>query len=145
MDLRSLSSATAVDAVVMGTLLRAGLELRVTVQLVEAPAGTLLWSQVMQVPVLDLFEVQDRVAHAVVEALSPCRFRARSAGCCNATFPRVLKPMACTCAPTVSSTPRRTGTRRESCTNEAVALDPQIRAGVGAARTLPADVGKVRW
>jgi non-specific serine/threonine protein kinase len=69
-DLRSLSSATAVDAVVMGTLLRAGSELRVTVQLVEAPAGTLLWSQVMQVPVLDLFQVQDRVAHAVVEALS---------------------------------------------------------------------------
>jgi len=69
-DLRSLASAAAVDAVVMGTLLRVGPQLRVTVQLVEAPAGTLLWSQLMQVPVLDLFQVQDRVSRAVVEALS---------------------------------------------------------------------------
>ena len=69
-DLRTLASETAVDAVVMGTLLRGGPDVRVTVQLVEAPAGTLLWSQAMEVPVENLFQVQDRVAHAVVTALS---------------------------------------------------------------------------
>jgi tetratricopeptide (TPR) repeat protein len=37
---------------------------------VEAPAGTLLWSQAMQASVEDLFQVQDRIAHAVVTALS---------------------------------------------------------------------------
>jgi eukaryotic-like serine/threonine-protein kinase len=69
-DPRALASDAAVDAVVMGTLLRAHNQVRVTVQLVEVPAGTLLWSQAMEVPIEDLFQIQDRVARAVVTALS---------------------------------------------------------------------------
>jgi serine/threonine-protein kinase len=69
-DPRALASDAAVDAVVMGTLLRAHNRVRVTVQLVEVPIGTLLWSQAMEVPIEDLFQIQDRVARAVVTALS---------------------------------------------------------------------------
>ena len=43
---------------------------RVSVQLIAVPSGTVLWSRAWQVPVDDLFQVQDAVCAAVVEALS---------------------------------------------------------------------------
>src|SRR6185503_21154935 len=43
-DLKALAAEADVDRVVMGTLLRAGDQLRAAVQLVEAPGGTLLTS-----------------------------------------------------------------------------------------------------
>jgi TolB-like protein/tetratricopeptide (TPR) repeat protein len=69
-DLRLVAAEADVDAIIMGTLLRAGAHLRIAVQLVEAPSGTLLWSHSTQVLMDDLFQVQDRVSAAVVEALS---------------------------------------------------------------------------
>ena len=69
-DLKALSSEADVDRVVMGTLLRAGDALRVTAQLVEAPAGTLLTSHMVQSSMGDLFRLQDDITHRVVEALS---------------------------------------------------------------------------
>jgi TolB-like protein len=59
-----------VDAVVAGSLLHAGNVLRVSVQLVETAGGTVLWSHALQVPLDDLFKVQDAVCSAVVEALA---------------------------------------------------------------------------
>jgi tetratricopeptide (TPR) repeat protein len=56
--------------VVMGTLLRAGDQLRATVQLVEAPSGTLLTSHTVQSSLGDLFRLQDDIARRVVEALA---------------------------------------------------------------------------
>jgi tetratricopeptide (TPR) repeat protein len=56
--------------VVMGTLMRAGDQLRVSAQLVEAPSGTLLTSHAVQSSLGDLFQLQDDIAHRVVEALS---------------------------------------------------------------------------
>src|SRR6185436_16079810 len=47
-DLKALAAAADVDRVVMGTILRSGDQLRVTVQLVEAPGGTLLNSHTIQ-------------------------------------------------------------------------------------------------
>ncbi len=55
----------------MGTLLRAGDQLRATAQLVEAPAGTLLSSQVVQAPLGDVFRLQDELAQRIVESLAP--------------------------------------------------------------------------
>jgi TolB-like protein/tetratricopeptide (TPR) repeat protein len=69
-DLRVVATEANVDAIVMGTLLRAGSQVRIAVQLVEAPSGTLLWSHSTQVPMEDLFQIQDRISAAVVEALS---------------------------------------------------------------------------
>jgi len=69
-DLKVLSSEADVDRVVMGTLLRAGEQLRVTAQLVEAPGGTLLTSHTVQSSMGDLFRLQDDITRRVVEALS---------------------------------------------------------------------------
>lgn len=69
-DLRKLASEAAVDAVVMGTLMRAGDQVRVTTQLVEAPGGTLLCSRAAQGTMRDLFQLQDLLADEVVQALA---------------------------------------------------------------------------
>jgi TolB-like protein len=70
-DLKLLASAADVDRVVMGTLLRAGDQVRATAQLVEAPGGTLLTSHAIDSTMGDLFALQDDIARRVVAALSP--------------------------------------------------------------------------
>jgi serine/threonine protein kinase/tetratricopeptide (TPR) repeat protein len=69
-DFKALATDADVDRVVMGTLLRAGDQLRATAQLVEAPGGTLLTSHTVQAPLGDLFRLQDDLAQRVVEALA---------------------------------------------------------------------------
>jgi eukaryotic-like serine/threonine-protein kinase len=69
-DLKALASDADIDAAVTGTLLRAGDELRVNAQLVEAPGGTVLWSRTLQVPLGDIFRLQDEITHEIVESLS---------------------------------------------------------------------------
>lgn len=69
-DLKKIAAEADVDVVLSGTLLRAGEQLRVSTQLTEAPAGTLLWSQTSQVPLGDIFQVQDELTHRIVGSLS---------------------------------------------------------------------------
>jgi eukaryotic-like serine/threonine-protein kinase len=69
-DLRTLAGEAGVDAIVTGSLLHAGAQLRVSVQLVEVPAGTVLWSQAFQVPLDEMFQIQDAVCSAIVEVLA---------------------------------------------------------------------------
>ncbi|MCA1651397.1 MAG: serine/threonine-protein kinase [Acidobacteria bacterium] len=69
-DLKALAAEADVDHVVMGTLLRAGDQLRAAAQLIEAPAGTLLTSHTVQSSLGDLFRLQDDIAQRVSEALS---------------------------------------------------------------------------
>jgi serine/threonine protein kinase len=70
-DLKLLASAADVDRVVMGTLLRAGDQVRATAQLVEAPGGTLLTSHAIDSTMGDLFALQDDIARRVVAVLAP--------------------------------------------------------------------------
>ncbi len=56
-DLRRIAADADVDIVLAGTLLRAGEELRVSTQLLEAPSGTVVWSQTSQVKLQDIFEL----------------------------------------------------------------------------------------
>ena len=69
-DFKVLAADAGVDRVVIGTLLRAGDQIRATAQLVEAPGGTVITSQTVQSPLGDLFRLQDDIARRVVEALS---------------------------------------------------------------------------
>jgi serine/threonine-protein kinase len=69
-DLKALATEADVDRVVMGTLVRAGDQLRATTQLVETPGGTLLKSHTIQSPLGDLFQLQDDIAKGVVDALA---------------------------------------------------------------------------
>ena len=69
-DLKALAAEADVDRVVLGTLVRAGDQVRASAQLVEAPGGTLLTSHTVQAPLGDLFRLQDDLARRVVEALA---------------------------------------------------------------------------
>jgi serine/threonine protein kinase/tetratricopeptide (TPR) repeat protein len=69
-DLTAIASELHIDVVLTGTLLRVGDQLRANVQLVEAPAGTLMWSDTSQVPIGDLFRLQDDLSRRIVESLA---------------------------------------------------------------------------
>ena len=69
-DLRALASELSVEAAITGTLLHAGNAVRVAVQLIEVPSGTVRWSHTAQVPLDDLFTIQDSVCSAVVDAFA---------------------------------------------------------------------------
>lgn len=69
-DLKALATEADVDVAVTGTMMRAGDQLRVTTQLLEAPSGTVLCSHSAQSRVGDLFTLQDELTTRIVEALS---------------------------------------------------------------------------
>jgi TolB-like protein len=69
-DLRRLASDADVDVALMGTILRAGSRLRATAQLVEAPAGTVIWSHSSQHALDDVFAMQDELVAGIVGSLS---------------------------------------------------------------------------
>ena len=69
-DLKAIANSAEVDAVLVGTLLRAGDQLRVATQLIETPSSTVLWSHTAQVPVGDVFRLQDELSEKIVESLS---------------------------------------------------------------------------
>jgi serine/threonine protein kinase len=69
-NLKKIAAEAGVDAVLCGTLLRAGGQIRVSAQLLEASSGTILWSKTVQLEMKDIFEVQDQLARAIVESLS---------------------------------------------------------------------------
>jgi eukaryotic-like serine/threonine-protein kinase len=69
-DFKRLAEEADVDVALVGTILRAGDKLRVASQLVEVPAGTVLWSHTAQVAIGDIFQLQDDLAQRIVESLS---------------------------------------------------------------------------
>ena len=69
-DLKEIAATLEVDAVLTATLMRAGDQLRVTAQLVEAPAGTVQWSHRSQTGLGDLFALQDELTQQIVESLA---------------------------------------------------------------------------
>jgi TolB-like protein len=69
-DLSRIAAEAEVDFVLTGTLLRAGEQLRVATQLLEAPGGTVLWSHSTQVSLHDVFQVQDEIVQRIVGSLS---------------------------------------------------------------------------
>jgi DNA-binding winged helix-turn-helix (wHTH) protein len=68
-EAHAIGKETDVDLIVTGTLLRSGSDVRVHAQLTEAESGTLLWSHAAQAPVGDVFQLQDELAHRVVDSL----------------------------------------------------------------------------
>ena len=70
LDPRTIGAEADVDVIVAGTLLRTGDGIRVSSQLTDASAGTLLWSHTTEVPVGNLFQVLDELVHRIVDSLS---------------------------------------------------------------------------
>ena len=71
LDLQRIATEADVDLIVTGTLLRAGDQLRVTAQLVEAQSGTLVGSHTAQPRVGDVIQLQDDLTRSIVDFLSP--------------------------------------------------------------------------
>jgi DNA-binding winged helix-turn-helix (wHTH) protein/tetratricopeptide (TPR) repeat protein len=68
-DPKQIATEADVDVIVTGSLLRAGDQVRVTSQLTDASTGTLLWSDAAQMPVGDVFQVQDELSRRIVDSL----------------------------------------------------------------------------
>jgi TolB-like protein len=64
-------AAAGVRYVLRGTLRRAGDRLRVTAHLAETGSGAQLWARSFDGAYADLFDMQDRIAEAVVGAVAP--------------------------------------------------------------------------
>jgi serine/threonine-protein kinase len=69
-DLRALAADAEVDVVLVGTLLRAGPQLRVSAQLLGVPEGTIKWSDRIDVSSGDLIRIQDELTERIVDSLS---------------------------------------------------------------------------
>ncbi len=69
-DVRALGRELSVDVVLTGTLLRAGQHVRVSAQLADVAAGTIIWSDVAQAPIEDLFQLQDTLTQHIVSSLA---------------------------------------------------------------------------
>jgi TolB-like protein len=65
-DPARIAAEADVNVVLSGTLLRAGDRIRVTTQLVEAPAGAVVWSETSQVTLGDIFQLQDALTAQIV-------------------------------------------------------------------------------
>jgi TolB-like protein/tetratricopeptide (TPR) repeat protein len=70
LDLKRIAEEADVDVVLTGSLVRAGPQVRATAQLVEVPAGTVLWSHAPQVALRDVFQLQDQIVEHIVDSLS---------------------------------------------------------------------------
>jgi TolB-like protein/Flp pilus assembly protein TadD len=78
-DLRAITEEAGVDAVLTGTLLRSGDQIRASVQLMEAPSGTLVWTDTTHVHVETIFQLQDSLVKQIIESLAvPLTERERS-------------------------------------------------------------------
>jgi TolB-like protein len=69
-DLKVIAAEAGVDAVVLGSLLRAADQVRVSIQLAEAPSGTLVTTRTAQVALTDIFQLQDELTRQIVDALA---------------------------------------------------------------------------
>jgi TolB-like protein len=68
-DVRQIGRQLGVANVLMGSVQRAGGQLRVTARVVRAANGAILWSDVFDRPAAEIFAVQDEVARAAAAAL----------------------------------------------------------------------------
>jgi serine/threonine-protein kinase len=71
MDIRAIGSTLNVDAVLEGSVRRAGNRLRVAVQLVNVADGYHLWSERYDRELTDVFDIQDEIARTIIEKLRP--------------------------------------------------------------------------
>lgn len=68
-DPKRLAVEADVDAFLTGSLLRAGDHFRLTCQLIEAPIGSVLWSESANSSMQDLFMIQDELCERILQSL----------------------------------------------------------------------------
>ena len=79
-DLKEIGERAQVDAVLTGSMLSDGQQLRVTTQLVQVADGAVLWSDSSQVSLRNIFRLQDDLVDRIVQSLElPLTARERRA------------------------------------------------------------------
>ena len=68
-DAREIGKRLGVEALLEGSIRKAGNRLRITVQLIDAQNGYRLWSERFDRELDDIFAIQDEIARSVVDAL----------------------------------------------------------------------------
>jgi TolB-like protein/Tfp pilus assembly protein PilF len=68
-DIRQVGAALGVAVVMEGSVRRQDNRLRVTAQLSSADSGFHLWSETYDIEMEDLFDVQERISHSIVDTL----------------------------------------------------------------------------
>jgi serine/threonine protein kinase len=69
-DVKMISERAQVDAILTGSILSDGENLRVSCQLVQAPDGTVLWSNTSETSLRDIFRLQDNLVDRIVRSLA---------------------------------------------------------------------------
>lgn len=68
-DLRSIGKALGVATVLEGSVRKQGDKVRITAQLIQASDGFHLWSETYDGDLADVFELQERIARSITDAL----------------------------------------------------------------------------
>ena len=68
-DPKRVAVEADVDAFLTGSLLRAGDRFRLTCQLIEAPSGSVIWSESANSSMQDLFMIQDELCERILQSL----------------------------------------------------------------------------
>lgn len=69
-DVKAIAAEAEVDAILTGSLLRIGTQIRVNAQVIAAPQGTIVWSDKIDVTVDEVFRLQDELSRRLVDALA---------------------------------------------------------------------------
>ena len=141
-DLREIASDAGVDAVVTGSLLQAGGLIRVSVQLIEVPAGTVLWSHAFQVPLEEMFQIQDAVCSAIVEVLA-LPLSSREQRLLRRDVPSSSEAYAHYLRANRFNAASQWQLARDAY-ERALEADPSVRTGMGTLRAMPADPREIR-
>ena len=70
-DVREIARQLGATHVLEGILRRSGNQMRITIQLIEAMGGLHIWSRSFDVPIGDIFLIEDTVSRSVAEAAAP--------------------------------------------------------------------------
>jgi TolB-like protein len=68
-DLRKIGRKLGVKTLLEGSVRKSGQRLRITAQLIDASDGSHIWSESYDRTLLDIFEIQDEVASAIIDAM----------------------------------------------------------------------------
>jgi len=78
--IRDIARALEVSFILEGSVRRAGEQVRVTAQLIDARTDRHVWSQNYDRELREVFEIQDEIAAAIVDKLKPVILAARGGG-----------------------------------------------------------------
>ena len=104
---------------------KAGNQVRITAQLIDARSDTHLWSETYDRPLDDIFAVQDEIAAAVVAQL-----KIKLLGAHRRRRSAIRRPMRCSCRPASSRASARPRDIEQSIAlyQQALAIDPDDAA-----------------